>query len=157
MEDISPRSFFDVLLSPEGGLIGLALSSFLSATVLPGSSEVLLLLLSDQSQISLVALLTVASLANTLGGMSTYCLGRWSEQALVKRGKYQKPSSLTVARVRRWGIPILLLSWVPLVGDGLCFAAGWLKLAWLPSLVAMLIGKTARYCALVYGLQAFLN
>lgn len=157
MEDISLLPFFDVLLSPEAGLIGLALSSFLSATLLPGSSEVLLLLLIDQSEISLVALLTVASLANTLGGMSTYCLGLWSEQALVKRGKYKEPSSQAVARVRRWGVPILLLSWVPLIGDGLCLAAGWLRLSWLPSLVAMLLGKTLRYYALVYGLEFFLS
>ncbi len=157
MEEISLWAFFDVLLSPQGGLIGLGISSFLSATILPGSSEVLFLLLIGQNQIDLVALVSVASLANTLGGMSTFCLGRWSEQALVKRGKYKEPSSLALARVRRWGIPVLLLSWVPLIGDALCLAAGWLRLPWLPSLVAMLVGKTARYCVLMYGLQILSN
>ncbi len=144
--------FLEGLFTPEAGLVGLALSSFLSATLLPGSSEVLLLLLTDQGRINPVLLLSVASVANTLGGMSTYWLGFWSQQKLVK-GDVREPSSIAVQRVRRWGAPILVLSWLPIIGDGLCLAAGWLRLAWLPSLAAMLIGKTLRYGALVYGLQ----
>lgn len=145
------------LFSPEAGLLGLALSSFLSATLLPGSSEILLLLLVKQSSLDPFLLLVVASVANTIGGLSTYCLGRWSKQGLVlwgKRDELKQPPSHAMEQVRRWGAPILLFSWVPIIGDGLCLAAGWLKLAWFPSLVAMLIGKTARYGLLVYGLLA---
>lgn len=145
------------LFSLETGLSGLALSSFLSATLLPGSSEIVLLLLVKQSTIDPLLLLAVASTANTLGGLSTYCLGRWSKQGLVmwgKRGEHKQPPSRAVEQVRRWGAPMLLFSWVPIIGDGLCLAAGWLKLAWFPSLVAMLIGKTVRYGVLVYGLLA---
>ena len=53
--------------------------------------------------------------------------------------------------VRRWGVPILLLSWLPVVGDGFCFAAGWLRLPFLASSVAIGIGKLARYAAIVYA------
>jgi membrane protein YqaA with SNARE-associated domain len=37
------------------------------------------------------------------------------------------------------------MAWAPLVGDGLCVAAGWLRLAWLPCLFYMAVGKAARY------------
>jgi len=142
------------LFLQSAGLIGLALSSFLSATLLPGSSEALLLLIVGQDSMSPLLPLIVASVGNTLGGASTYWLGLWSERRLVERGKYREPSSRALDWVRRWGPPVLLLSWVPIIGDGLCLAAGWLRLGWLPSLIAILIGKTLRYCVLVYWFLA---
>ena len=44
--------------------------------------------------------------------------------------------------------PALLLAWVPLVGDPLCVAAGWLRAnPWLAA-VFMAAGKFARYLAI---------
>lgn len=146
----------DFLASPEAGLAGLGLSSFLSATLLPGSSEVLLLLLLEQGQIPVVWLVVVASLANAAGGMSTFYLGWWSEAALARRSWYREPSARSLTYVRRWGATALLFSWVPLVGDGLCLAGGWLRLPWLPSLGAMLLGKSLRYMALAWSIQVII-
>ncbi len=50
--------------------------------------------------------------------------------------------------VHRFGAPILLLSWLPVVGDPLCAVAGWLRLPWLSCLIFMAIGKFARYLVL---------
>ena len=50
--------------------------------------------------------------------------------------------------VNRFGAPILLLSWLPVVGDPLCAVAGWLRLPWLPCLIFIVIGKFARYLVL---------
>ncbi|HEX5804444.1 MAG TPA: DedA family protein, partial [Azospira sp.] len=47
--------------------------------------------------------------------------------------------------VRRYGAPVLLFAWAPLVGDALCVAAGWLRLHWLPCTLFMAAGKLARY------------
>lgn len=145
----------EFLASPEAGLAGLGLSSFLSATLLPGSSEVLLLLLLEQGQVPVIWLLVVASLANTAGGMSTFYLGWWSETTLVRRKWYREPSARSLARIRRWGAAALFFSWVPVVGDGLCLAGGWLRLPWLPSLGAMLLGKSLRYVVLAWSVQVF--
>jgi membrane protein YqaA with SNARE-associated domain len=49
-------------------------------------------------------------------------------------------------------MPLLLLSWLPVVGDGFCFASGWLKLPFWTSLLAMAIGKLGRYAAITYAL-----
>ena len=48
------------------------------------------------------------------------------------------------------GAPVLALSWVPLLGDALCVAAGWLRLPWWPCLLWLSLGKTARYAVLVW-------
>lgn len=55
--------------------------------------------------------------------------------------------------MQRHGAPALLLSWVPLIGDALCIAAGWLRLPPLRSAFMMALGKGARY-AVIAGLVA---
>ncbi len=149
------RDFISALLSEEGGLLGLAISAFLSSTLLPGGSEILLLWLVEQGESSLFVLLVVASVANTAGGFLTYWMGRWAEQG-VERLRHRPPPSSTVNHyVRRWGYPVLLLSWLPVVGDGLCLAAGWLQLRWLPSLLFIFVGKALRYSLLIYAIDFF--
>jgi membrane protein YqaA with SNARE-associated domain len=44
-----------------------------------------------------------------------------------------------------------LLAWVPIIGDALCAAAGWLRLAWLPCTLWMAFGKGVRYALVVAG------
>jgi membrane protein YqaA with SNARE-associated domain len=144
----------ETLFLQGAGLLGLAISGFLSATLLPGSSEALLLIVVSQGTGSAILPVAVASLANTLGGLSTYWLGLYSKEALVRRGKIVEPSSRAVKLLKRWGAPLLVLSWLPVIGDGLCLAAGWLKMNFLLSTLAIFFGKTLRYCVLVYWLLA---
>jgi membrane protein YqaA with SNARE-associated domain len=87
----------------------------------------------------------VATLGNTLGGLTTYGIGR-----LVPHRKV--PSTRALDWVRRHGAFALLLSWVPLVGDALCAAAGWLRVKWWAAAIAMAVGKLARYLALAWAL-----
>lgn len=134
----------EFLATPEAGLMGLFLAGFLAATVLPGGSEAtfvaLVLAHPDQS----LAALLLATLGNTLGGMTTYALGRMLPQHLA-------PENAALAK--RWGAPVLVLAWAPLVGDALCAAAGWLRLPWLPCLLWMASGKGARYALLLWATQ----
>lgn len=111
-------------------------SSFLAATLLPGGSEAVLFAVLKLQPGEFWAALAVATLGNTLGGMSSYLLGRLIPQTTPLKG---------LATVQRWGSPALLLSWVPLVGDPLCVAAGWLRLNVWWSALFMALGKFARY------------
>ena len=129
----------------EWGLLGLALSAFLSATLLPGSSEVLLLFLANQGDIDWRLLLIVASIANTLGGVATFAMGFWAERGLVNSERIKPPSQKFLGWVQYFGYPAVFFSWLPVVGDGFCLAAGWLQMRWLPVTVVMILGKTARY------------
>lgn len=132
----------DFAFTAEAGLAGLFLASFLSATLLPGGSEaVLFAVLRLHPEQALPALL-LATLGNTLGGMTTYFMGRLLPQHLAP-----KNSALAI----RHGAPILLLAWAPIIGDALCAAAGWLRLAWLPCALWMATGKAARYALVAAG------
>ncbi|MBN8934783.1 MAG: sugar kinase [Rhizobiales bacterium] len=52
--------------------------------------------------------------------------------------------------MRRFGPPLLLLSWLPVVGDPFCTLAGWLRLSWRECLFFIAVGKTLRYVAVTF-------
>ncbi len=126
-------------MSEDASLWALFGSSFLAATLLPGGSEVVLFGVLKLHPEQVWHALGVATLGNTLGGMSSYLIGR------LIPPKQDLPG---LPAVRKYGCPALLLSWVPLIGDPLCVAAGWLRLnPWLTALF-MAVGKFARYLAI---------
>ena len=126
-------------ISAEAGLWGLFASSFLAATLLPGGSEAVLFGLLKLHPEQLWLALLLGTLGNTLGGMTSWSCGRWLP-------RWQKLDALTQRdRVQQWGSPILLLSWVPIIGDALCVAAGWLRLNVWQCALFMALGKFARY------------
>lgn len=139
----------DFLLTPEAaqwGLFGLFLSAFLSATLLPGGSEVVLFALIKLHPEQTAAAFILATLGNTLGGMTTYWMAR-----LLPEPKDSAKSHKYLALARHWGAPVLILAWAPIIGDALCAAAGWLRLPILPSTLWMALGKAARYGAIIAG------
>ena len=134
----------------EQGLWWLFLSAFISSTLFPGGSEAVLAYLSSEQQHSFLVLLMVASAGNTLGGMTSWGLGWLIALKYPARGLVKPEQQRAVERIQRWGSPLLLLSWLPVIGDPLCVAAGWLRLHWLLSLIFIGVGKTARYAVLLY-------
>lgn len=137
-----------VNVTAEQGLAGLFLSSFLAATLLPGGSEAVLWGVLQLHPEQEAAALALATLGNTLGGMTSWACGRFLP-------RWQRLESLPqMHHLQRWGSPALLFSWLPLVGDALCLAAGWLRLHWLPCLLFMAAGKFARYWLVAQGALA---
>lgn len=123
-------------MSEDAGLLALFASSFLAATLLPGGSEAVLFGMLKLHPEQLWSAVGAATLGNTLGGMSSYLIGRVIPQKTELRG---------LPTVRQYGSPVLLLSWVPFLGDPLCVAAGWLRVnPWLSTLFIGL-GKFGRY------------
>lgn len=123
-------------------LVGLFTSAFVSATLFPGASEAVLLALVSSWPDALFTALTVATVGNTLGSMTSYAIGRFFPK---------KVSNRALDWLQRWGVYALLLSWLPLVGDALPLAAGWLRIHWFKSLIFIMIGKAGRYTALAFG------
>jgi len=167
----------ELLALPLVGLGALFVVSALAATILPlGSEPIFLGYLALQPEFFWAAVL-VATAGNSLGGLISYWMGagahlayqRWrptrsgtpgsavpqsggqGEAGVGPAGSVARPSAQQTraqAWVHRFGAPILLLSWLPVVGDPLCAVAGWLRLPWLSCLVFMAIGKCARYVVL---------
>lgn len=135
-------------------MFGLFWVALLSATLLPGGSELWLAHQWCQGQ-GWAALWLVATLGNTLGSLVNVALGRYARRFQHRRWFPASPEQL--ARASRWyrrlGAYSLLLSWVPVVGDPLTVAAGLLRLAWWRAVLLITLAKGARY-ALVLALAA---
>ena len=133
-----------------GGLWGLFFSSFLAATLLPGGSEAILLWLNYQQSYSPALLLLAATLGNTLGGLSSWGIGRWLRHRFPAAGLHKPRQKKALAWLEKHGSPLLLLSWVPVIGDPLCVAAGWARMPLLQSALFIALGKGARYGLLLW-------
>lgn len=132
-------------------LWALFLSAFLASTLLPGGSEIVLGALALQGHDDPWTLLWVATAGNTLGGMSSWGIGRfldwWYPSSGFTHSKYQRAMDW----LRQWGSPVLVLSWLPVIGDPLCLAGGWLRIHWVAALFWIGLGKAARYAVIVYA------
>ncbi|MFA7097829.1 MAG: DedA family protein [Gammaproteobacteria bacterium] len=141
--------FSEIALNGPGSLWALFLSAFVSATLFTGGSEAVLAMLAHGSDHNLPLLLFIGTLGNTLGGMTTWGLGWLLARRFPAQGMNDRRRERAVDHLRRWGSPALLLSWLPVIGDPLCFAAGWLRIHWLPALLFIAAGKAARYAAVI--------
>jgi membrane protein YqaA with SNARE-associated domain len=136
------------------GLVGLFLSALLSATLLPGQSELVLSGMILAGRWELATLVAVATIGNVLGSTVNWALGRFlahrrdakwfpfSAEALVRAEQ----------RFQRYGWPLLLLSWVPIIGDPLTLIAGALRMKLLPFLCIVTLAKGGRYVILTAAL-----
>ena len=136
------------------GYPALFLLSFLASTLIPLGSEWFLgLLLLNGMNTGLI--LAVATLGNTLGAMTTYAIGLRSGPFLGRHLLRISPSSQLRARTYcdRYGSWVLLFSWVPFLGDALCFAGGILRINFWRFTVLVAIGKLSRYLFVAYAIK----
>ena len=128
------------------GLFGLFLGCLLSATVIPFSSEALVAgaLLLDYSPWTVVL---VATLGNTIGGMTCYLLGRLCKWSWIEKWLKVKEETLAKAheKVEKYGSLAALLAWLPVVGDPIAIALGLMRTRVLLTTVLMFLGKGLRY------------
>jgi membrane protein YqaA with SNARE-associated domain len=134
------------LISPESGLAGLFAASFIASTIVPLSSEAVLFGFLRLYPGDMVPALLLATLGNTLGGLTTYAIGR-----LLPARAQKKLDPRALERLRRWGSPLTFFAWLPLVGDALCLAAGWLRLNWIAATLYMAAGRLIRYWVVAQG------
>ena len=129
----------------------LFISAFLSATLLPGSSEALLLYRLGEGG-AWLPLVLVATAGNLLGSLLTYGIGRAGNTLLHRR--WLRIDEADVQRAEawfgRWGQPALLLAWLPIVGDPLCLVAGLLRVKLIAFVCLVGLGKLARYAFLAW-------
>ncbi len=141
-------------LNPQAGLLGVFVSALLSATVLPGSTELVL-----SAKIVAYPALTwtafgVALLGSAIGCALNFGMGQAARSGWERFQHVQVDEDHSrIVRLRRFGPPVLVLSVVPLIGDALVLAAGWLKMPFWQSLFWIVLGKAVRYLLLILGLK----
>jgi membrane protein YqaA with SNARE-associated domain len=131
-------------------LWGLFASAFISSTLAPGGSEVVLGYLVANSQISLLWLLIVATVGNTLGAMTTWWLGVMAAKKFPLDSHLSGKKLKAMRIIKERGLWVLFFSWLPLIGDAFCFAGGWLKLPLMPACLIISSGKLSRYAVIAW-------
>ncbi len=136
----------------ELGYLGLFIASFLAATVVPFSSEVVFSALIFLGGYDLWTCVFVATAGNWLGGMSCYYLGRlgklkWIEKFTgVKKEKIDKFTD----KIQKYGNWLAFFSFLPGIGDVIAVASGYFRCnVWIVAL-SMLLGKFFRYVVWMY-------
>jgi membrane protein YqaA with SNARE-associated domain len=138
-------------------LAGLFAAAFLSATLLPGSSEAAFAALLGSGRISLAEALAVATAGNTLGSCANWAIGRWlahwrdHPRFPVPPAKFERYAAM----YRRWGVWSLLLSWVPIIGDPLTVLAGVFRTPFWLFTAVVAVAQFGRYLALAGAVSAF--
>ncbi len=135
--------------------LGLFLTAFLAATIVPFSSEALLVAMQISGGFPVAGLLAAASLGNTAGAVANWGLGRfclhWRDRKWfpVKARELDRAS----AWFNRYGVWSLLLAWVPVIGDPITLAAGVLRTRYPTFLLLVAISKTGRYAVLLGAVE----
>jgi len=135
----------------------LLLFSFLAATILPFSSEILLSTMYMTGSFQTFNLLVIASLGNISGSIVNWYLGK-------KINLYQKKKWFPVSSDRlkkseyyfqKYGLWSLLLSWVPIIGDPITLFAGILNVRFQIFVILVSISKISRYVFVLYLASLF--
>ena len=144
----------------ELGLLGLFIASFLSATILPMNSEIVLSVLLINNY-SLNTSLLVATFGNWLGGMTNYGLGFLGKWEFLDRYLGVKKEKIVKIKIKinRLGSFLAFFCWMPIIGDLFAIGLGFFKIPFLRVSIWMLVGKAVRYivwAALTYwGISFF--
>lgn len=136
-----------VFALPEVGLSTVFVVALVAATLLPLGSEPAVFALVKVNPDMFWPAILVATAGAVVGGVITWWMGYGAEKA-YEQATHRRPNDRALDWLRRFGAKACLLSWLPLVGDPLCAAAGWLKLPFWPCVGYMTIGKFARYAVL---------
>ncbi len=130
----------------ELGYIGLFIGAFLAATIIPFSSDVMLVALLTTGADPYIAI-AAATFGNWLGGLTSYYMGwlgkwEWIEKYLkVSREKLERQQT----RITRYGAAVALFTWLPIIGDVMAIGLGFYKVNFRLTAIYMFIGKGARF------------
>ncbi len=131
---------------------GMFLSAFLAGSILPFSSEAIMVALLAAG-VNPWVLFAAASSGNTLGGVTCYYVGRIASPEWLQRTFRIKDEHMLRARVlvTRWGAWMGFLCWVPVLGDAILVTLGIMRSHPLATNLTMLLGRTLRYAFVLFS------
>ncbi|MCX7954040.1 MAG: DedA family protein [Bacteroidales bacterium] len=136
------------------GYFGIFIISFLSATIIPFSSDVVVAAMSV-ANFNPFLLLIIATSGNTLGGMTNYCLGylgklEWAKKHFkISENKIQKANNF----VKKYSKISALFTWLPFIGDIIALVLGLFRINFIVVLTFMFIGKGLRYFTIIFVIE----
>lgn len=141
-------ALIDILI--QYGPAGMFISAFLAGSILPFSSELVLvgLLAAGASPWSL---LLWGTAGNTLGSLLNYGIGALGREEWIARWVKVSPDKLERGKrwVRTYGAWAGLLSWLPVAGEIIVVAMGFMRVRLPLTVLTLTAGKFVRYWMLV--------
>ena len=132
------------------GYMGMALSAFLAASILPFSSEAVMVGLLAAG-LDMWALVVWGTVGNVLGSLFNYGIGRLGKMEWIEKYLHTKPEDLD--RARRFmggrGAWMGLFSCIPVIGDVITIVLGLMRANLTIFIVSVTISKLARYVLLM--------
>jgi membrane protein YqaA with SNARE-associated domain len=117
------------------------------ATIIPFGSEAYFITLLSLEKYNHFILFFVVSVGNVLGSLFNWVCGFYIN-FFIKRSWFPINNKIIDRGnklFKKYGKWSLLISWFPLIGDPITFAAGTLRYPIIPFLVLVSIGKVGRY------------
>lgn len=142
----------------EYGYWGLLLASFLAATILPFSSEVVFAaLIAAGSDIG--TSIAYATVGNSVGGATCYYLGRLGKIEWLERWFKidRKKINQMIARLQTKGVMVGFFGFLPAVGDLMLVALGFMRASAPIVMISMTVGKFLRYVVIAFGTDRILS
>ena len=139
------------------GYMGMLIAAFLAASILPFSSEAVMVGL-QAAGLDPVALIAYGTIGNVLGSMFNYTIGRLGKMEWIEKYMHVKKEDLDKAHkfMAGKGAWMGLLSVIPVIGDVITVALGLMRANVVIVVISVTISKLARYMLLVYGASLIL-
>lgn len=140
------------------GYVGLFLSALLAGSIVPFSSELVMVALVNVG-LSPALCVVAATLGNTAGGMTCYYMGHLGRVDWIE--KYFKVKKEKIERTQRFlqgkGALMAFFAFLPFVGEAIAIALGFMRSNVLLTTLSMLAGKLVRYIAMLAALQGMIS
>ncbi|MBF1399741.1 YqaA family protein [Prevotella histicola] len=138
------------------GYWGMFLSALLAGSVLPFSSEVVLVGL-IASGLDPILLLIYGTTGNVMGGLINYGLGRMGKLEWLQR--YFHVSQKSLDRAQRFmagrGSWMGFFAFLPIIGSAITVVLGLTRSNIVITILSMTIGKAIRYAIIIWGTGIF--
>lgn len=140
----------------EYGYIGMFIAAFLSGSVVPFSSELVMVTLIQMGANPLLILVS-GTIGNTLGSMTCYWVGLLGNMKWIERLFHVRPDRITRTEqlVRKHGIWMAFFCFLPTFGEAIAIVLGLMRANQVIVLFSMTLGKLLRYVALFYASELF--
>lgn len=153
-------AFIDTLIQLliDWGYVGLFISALLAGSIVPFSSELVMIALVKVGLSPAVCVLA-ATLGNTAGGMTCYYMGRlgktdWIEKYFkVKKEKIDKMQCFLQGK----GALMAFFAFLPFIGEAIAIALGFMRSNVTLTTSSMFVGKLIRYIAMLLALEGALS
>ena len=141
------------------GYFGLFIGSFVAGSVIPFSSEAVLVACIGPLKLDPVLCTLFATAGNVAGGMTCYWMGQlgnmhWIEKYFhVKKEKIERAERFVHGR----GSWMAFFAFIPILGSAISIVLGMMRANIGIVLFAMTIGKILRYALLAWGVVGAAN